>query len=105
MSTQNKTQKGMTWADLLTVGFVLLKVIGLFDVSWWVIWCPMYTQIIVSAIWALFIDNSKQRQKQRSDRNFDELIYKLNNSFKGTQYSNELKNQYRIIKLRKRKGK
>lgn len=104
MSTQ-KTNKGMTWVDLLTVGLVWMKVMGVLNVNWFLVFLPMIVQIFVSAIWALFIDNSKQRQKQRSDRNFDELIYKLNNSFSGKQYSNELKNQYRIIKLRKKSKK
>lgn len=55
MSKNSDTSSGVSFLDLLTLAFIILKLIGYIDWSWWwvlsPIWIPLIILLVVYLIW------------------------------------------------------
>ena len=54
MENNNVSRNGLTFAGLLTIVFIVLKLIGVIDWSWWIVICPILIEISVALI-VLFV--------------------------------------------------
>lgn len=45
----------MGFYELLTIGFVVLKLMGIMNCSWWVVFAPMIFKLIIQVILAVII--------------------------------------------------
>ncbi len=57
MNGSDKTNKGITFLELLTLVFIVLKLIGLIEWSWWwvlsPVWIPLLIGLVIAIITAL----------------------------------------------------
>ena len=57
MNGSDKTNKGITFLELLTIVFIALKLIGLIEWSWWwvlsPVWIPLLIGLVIAIITAL----------------------------------------------------
>lgn len=51
-NSSSSSSGGVGFCGLLTIAFIVLKLTGYIDWSWWWVWSPM---LIAAAIWALII--------------------------------------------------
>lgn len=50
METNNTTNSGIRFAGLLTVAFIVLKLVGVINWSWWWILAPVWISAIIGII-------------------------------------------------------
>lgn len=53
-NTSSSSSGGIGFVGLLTIAFIVLKLTGYIDWSWWWVWSPVWiTAIVVAAIFAV----------------------------------------------------
>jgi len=70
-SSSSSSSSGIGFVGLLTIVFIVLKLIGQIDWSWWWVLSPVWISAIlaVSIIVFLFILEKRMKDKQRKKRN------------------------------------
>ena len=54
MNGSDKTNKGITFLELLTLVFIVLKLIGLIEWSWWWVLSPVWIPLLIGLVIAIF---------------------------------------------------
>ena len=54
-SNKTKTSVGVTFCELLTLVFIVLKLCGVVSWSWWLVLCPLWIGALVALVIAVVI--------------------------------------------------
>jgi uncharacterized membrane protein len=70
-SSSSSSSSGIGFVGLLTIVFIVLKLIGQIDWSWWWVLSPVWisTILVVSIIVFMFVLEKRMKEKQRAKRN------------------------------------
>lgn len=58
--------------DLLGIAFIVLKLCGVVDWSWWGVLCPFWIQLIIVVIVVIVLIFIEKREDKRMDKFFDD---------------------------------
>ena len=70
-SSSSSSSSGIGFVGLLTIVFIVLKLIGQVDWSWWWVLSPIWISaiLIVSVVVFMFALEKRMKDKQRAKRN------------------------------------